>query len=61
MWISAPVILAYFSRQSDEFLYLAQGHSHCESVARCIAPDLIGMDDSRPSPRHCYGLFEQAA
>jgi haloalkane dehalogenase len=32
-----------------------------EPRARCIAPDLIGMGDSGPSPRHCYRLFEQAA
>lgn len=32
-----------------------------EPLARCIAPDLIGMGDSAPSPRHCYRLFEQAA
>jgi haloalkane dehalogenase len=34
---------------------------HVEPVARCVAPDLIGMGDSSASPRHCYRLFEQAA
>ena len=34
---------------------------HIEPIARCIAPDLIGMGDSSRSPRHCYRLFEQAA
>ncbi|MFT4584730.1 MAG: haloalkane dehalogenase, partial [Gammaproteobacteria bacterium] len=31
------------------------------SSARCIAPDLVGMGESGPSPRHAYRLFEQAA
>lgn len=34
---------------------------HIEPIARCIAPDLIGMGDSSRSSRHCYRLFEQAA
>jgi haloalkane dehalogenase len=29
--------------------------------ARCIAPDLVGMGESGPSPRGAYRLFEQAA
>jgi haloalkane dehalogenase len=29
--------------------------------ARCIAPDLVGMGESGPSPRRAYRLFEQAA
>lgn len=34
---------------------------HMQSIARCIAPDLMGMGDSDPCPRNCYRLFEQAA
>ena len=30
-------------------------------VARCIAPDLVGMGASGPSPRGCRRLFEHAA
>ncbi len=33
----------------------------CESTARCIAPDLIGMGESSPSSGNCYRLFAQAA
>lgn len=34
---------------------------YLEPIARCVAPDLIGMGDSGPCPRNCYRLFEQAA
>lgn len=32
-----------------------------EQAGRCIAPDLMGMGDSDPSPRRCYRLFEHTA
>ena len=31
-----------------------------QDLGRCIAPDLVGMGDSGPSPRACYRLNEQA-
>jgi len=30
-------------------------------IARCIAPDLVGMGESGPAPRGCYRLFEHAS
>jgi haloalkane dehalogenase len=49
------------SRQPDIFLSLAQYNSVRSALARCLAPDLIGMGESGRNPRGSYRLADNAS